>query len=185
MTNIYDFETSLFFINRKDPPVTLMMKSSGNCFTISTAESHILQKLSEDSGVVSKEDLIAVGWSNPEAIGENSLPVAVSNLRKVLRNEGVDIINLPRQGYKIEYPSLSNIKNIPTDEESPSQSLTVATTGIFPKAIKKAILVSYILFILMILHITFTLIEGWVIVDCIDSTPVKECHFDGSKYEIL
>ncbi|MFM2607262.1 helix-turn-helix domain-containing protein [Vibrio chagasii] len=185
MRKIDNFDNDLLCILRTDPPVTLVIKKSGNRFTISNAESHILQKLIEHKEVVSKDELLAVGWDNPEAIGENSLPVAVSNLRKVLKNEGLDITNLPRRGYKIDITSAEVCESPEINDKRPRGARIKLKLTALQKVLRKTIVFILALLTLLLLHISFTMIEGWVSVDCDNNKKVKMCQFEGNNYEIL
>lgn len=72
-------------------------------FSITIPESLILKKLLEESGgVVEKNTLICEAWGNPEVIGQNSLPVAITNLRKILDLVDIKIVNIPKIGYRLE-----------------------------------------------------------------------------------
>lgn len=76
-------------------------------FSITLPESCILEALLKNEQKMStKEELIIAAWGSPEIIGPNSLPVAITNLRKVLEIDNVKIINIPRKGYKINIPDL-------------------------------------------------------------------------------
>ncbi len=76
-------------------------------FSITLPESCILEALLKNEQQMStKEELIIAAWGSPEIIGPNSLPVAITNLRKVLELDNIKIINIPRKGYKINIPDL-------------------------------------------------------------------------------
>jgi len=79
----------------------------GKSFSITVPESYILKKLLKEQGsVVDKKGLICEAWGNPDIIGPNSLPVAITNLRKILDLVDIKIINVPRIGYRIELPDI-------------------------------------------------------------------------------
>lgn len=82
----------------------------GKSLPITSPEGEIIKKLHEHvNNVVSKEELIVAGWGNPETIGSNSLPVAITNLRKVLELEDIKIINIPRKGYLMKVPESEEV----------------------------------------------------------------------------
>ena len=98
-----------------------LIVESGKRYNITTKESDVLKTLVTNLGkVVSKDALIRAAWGNPEIIGSNSLPVAISNLRKVLEPEKIKIVNVPRQGYQLEVECMAS-------EEPHSEQVEEAT----------------------------------------------------------
>ncbi|MCG9660145.1 winged helix-turn-helix domain-containing protein [Vibrio mediterranei] len=76
--------------------------SSGASFPIKKSEYQILCKLLESHpSIVSHTILKTSGWGGRSIVGENSLPVAISNLRKILALEKIKIDNEPGVGYKL------------------------------------------------------------------------------------
>ncbi|QQX79838.1 winged helix-turn-helix domain-containing protein [Shewanella sp. KX20019] len=90
---------------------------SGVEYQLSSAEMLILTSMFASKGrVFSRDELLYIGWEG-RAISQNSLTVAIANLRKVIdvSNSGRFIITLPKQGYKIDgdvlvFPLKSEVK---------------------------------------------------------------------------
>ncbi|PMK03982.1 winged helix-turn-helix domain-containing protein [Vibrio sp. 10N.261.55.A7] len=79
-------------------------------FRITKPESKILIKLLRSEGnIVSNDDLLKAGWKDGIR-GSNSLPVAISNLRRPLNFFDIEIINIPKYGYQLNIGK-SNNKN--------------------------------------------------------------------------
>lgn len=102
-----------------------------NVYKLSLAESAILDFLLKKNGEYSsKEELLNVGWDS-RPISSNSLPVAITNLRKVLSDKDVGIINTPRVGYAIKIYSEMHIykgKKVPVVTETyntPPESIEI------------------------------------------------------------
>lgn len=73
-------------------------------YPISVPESKILQLLIKNTNKsIDKNSLIVSAWDHPDFIGPNSLAVAISNIRKILKYDDIIIINTPRIGYKLSY----------------------------------------------------------------------------------
>lgn len=80
-----------------------LILSNNKSFSITLPESAILESLiSSYPSISTKESLISSAWGSPDTIGPNSLPVAITNLRKVLKLDNINIVNTPRVGYKID-----------------------------------------------------------------------------------
>lgn len=93
-------------LKRSDSGAELILDNQKS-FSITLPESCILEALLKNEQQMStKEELIIAAWGSPEIIGSNSLPVAITNLRKVLELDNIKIINIPRKGYKINIPDL-------------------------------------------------------------------------------
>ncbi|WP_299012855.1 winged helix-turn-helix domain-containing protein [uncultured Photobacterium sp.] len=75
-------------------------ESSESFYKLSPSEANILSYLVDRNGqLVSKDELIAFGWKG-RVVGNNSLNVAIHNLRKVLSvSEDIKLENIPRRGY--------------------------------------------------------------------------------------
>lgn len=97
-------------------------------FSITLPESSVLKRLIEEKGkIVSREDLIIDAWGRADIIGPNSLPVAITNLRKVLDLNNIKIVNIPKKGYKLVQPSSETSS---PESNTPSQpSSTVSETA--------------------------------------------------------
>ncbi|ASI92614.1 winged helix-turn-helix domain-containing protein [Vibrio mediterranei] len=77
----------------------------GTTYHIKKAEYNILIALLDSHpSLVTTESLKLHGWGARNYTGDNSLPVAISNLRKLLSILKIEIINEPRKGYKIFIP---------------------------------------------------------------------------------
>ncbi|CAH7151178.1 Winged helix family transcriptional regulator [Vibrio chagasii] len=103
---IENFEVKLGnYIFRRDESGAKLELRDGKSFSVTLPESRILYKLIQTPGdVVDRDTLILEAWGSAEIIGSNSLPVAITNLRKVLRLENIQIINSPKKGYYIQIP---------------------------------------------------------------------------------
>ena len=103
---VESFEVPLgsYTFKRDESGARLTLKD-GKSFSITLPESRILYKLSQTpNDVVDKNTLILEAWGSAEIIGPNSLPVAITNLRKVLKLNNIQIINSPKKGYYIQIP---------------------------------------------------------------------------------
>ncbi|MGR5478187.1 winged helix-turn-helix domain-containing protein [Vibrio chagasii] len=104
-------------LKRSDSGAELILGNQKS-FSITLPESCILEALLKNEQQMStKEELIIAAWGSPEIIGPNSLPVAITNLRKVLELDNIKIINIPRKGYKINIPGLE-LEQSPEHEKS-------------------------------------------------------------------
>ncbi len=82
-----------------------LILSNKKSFSITAPESCILETLIKNDKLIStKEELVIAAWGSPDIIGSNSLPVAITNLRKVLKLDNIKIVNIPRKGYKLNIP---------------------------------------------------------------------------------
>lgn len=159
---------------------------NGKAFSITFPESLILQKLVENEGeVITKQELIVAAWGRPEIIGANSLPVAITNLRKILELSNIKITNLPRKGYKIDIPvcvekELSD--SLEAEHLSIPQLLNqTAEQGVLKQAIET--LKFYASFVLLafssyaVVYIAFS----WVKIDCYELGEVSVCSIKGES----
>lgn len=109
-------------LQRNDCGAKLIL-SNQKSFSITLPESSILEVLIKNDQLIStKDELIVAAWGSPEIIGSNSLPVAITNLRKVLELVNVKIVNIPRKGYKIQIPEFKASLNLPKEVDSPTQN---------------------------------------------------------------
>ncbi|MCY9829268.1 winged helix-turn-helix domain-containing protein [Vibrio chagasii] len=108
-----NFEVPLgSYIFKRDESGAKLQLKDGKSFSITIPESRILYKLIQTpNDVVDKNTLILEAWGSAEIIGPNSLPVAITNLRKVLKLKNIQIINAPKKGYYIQIPDLDS-KNV-------------------------------------------------------------------------
>ncbi|NOI79952.1 helix-turn-helix domain-containing protein [Vibrio tubiashii] len=162
-----------------------IIHGNGNSYSITIKEGEVLKNLLLSDGEVStKDELISAAWGNPEAIGSNSLPVAISNLRKVLEPESIKIINVPRKGYKLSFseapkrdqrisghqkssdaPSMNSVPQSDDDEELTNMSITRKLFAFFSAATT----------LLVLFYSAFS----WVSVSCSIENGTKVCAIDG------
>lgn len=91
-----------------------LILSNKKSFSITAPESCILETLIKNDKLIStKEELVIAAWGSPEIIGSNSLPVAITNLRKVLKLDNIKIVNIPRKGYKLNIPESESSLDFP------------------------------------------------------------------------
>lgn len=150
----------------------------GKSLPITAPEGEIVKKLYENSNeVVSKEELIIAGWGNPDTIGSNSLPVAITNLRKILELEGIKIVNIPRKGYLIKIPG-KNIGGAEAARDSASSSVSPEvnppsfTTSRQEKIRNHVALLTIMLSLLCVFYIAFS----WVTPTCEDIGENQVCY---------
>ncbi|CAH7149403.1 Winged helix-turn-helix transcriptional regulator [Vibrio chagasii] len=106
-------------LQRDDSGAQLIL-SNQKSFSITLPESCILEALiQKEESISTKEELIIAAWRNPDIIGPNSLPVAITNLRKVLELDSIKIVNVPRKGYKIHIPEFETSLDPPKQIKSP------------------------------------------------------------------
>ncbi|WP_261883635.1 winged helix-turn-helix domain-containing protein [Vibrio pelagius] len=80
----------------------ILKMPDGNVYAITLPEAYILKKLHSHTGsILSRKELEKAGWGENNSTGINSLAVAISNLRKILKLGGIKIVNEPKRGYKI------------------------------------------------------------------------------------
>lgn len=104
---------------QRDESGAQLILSNQKSFSITLPESCILETLIKKEQLIStKEELIISAWGNPDIIGPNSLPVAITNLRKVLELDSIKIVNIPRKGYKIHIPEFETSLDPPSGIES-------------------------------------------------------------------
>lgn len=75
---------------------------SGVTYRLSLAEVLILTSMLESKGnPFSRDELLNIGWKE-RVVSQNSLTVAIGNIRKVINVNEELIITLPKEGYKID-----------------------------------------------------------------------------------
>ncbi|ASI91793.1 helix-turn-helix domain-containing protein [Vibrio mediterranei] len=110
-------------LKRSDSGAELILGNQKS-FSITLPESCILESLiKNDRKISTKEELIIAAWGNPEVIGPNSLPVAITNLRKVLELDNIKIINVPKKGYKLHIPDIE----LSPEPKKPLETLNFST----------------------------------------------------------
>jgi DNA-binding winged helix-turn-helix (wHTH) protein len=103
---------------QRDESGAQLILSNQKSFSITLPESCILETLiQKEQSISTKEELIIAAWGNPDIIGPNSLPVAITNLRKVLELDSIKIVNIPRKGYKIHIPEFETSLDPPKQEK--------------------------------------------------------------------
>lgn len=110
-------------ILQRDESGAQLILSNQKSLSITLPESCILETLIKKEQLIStKEELIIAAWGNPDIIGPNSLPVAITNLRKVLDLDSIKIVNIPRKGYKIHIPEFETSLDPPRNIKLPRHS---------------------------------------------------------------
>lgn len=171
-------------LKRTEAGAEIMLKN-GKAFSITIPESYVLTKLVEGNGeVVTKDNLIIEGWGRVDIIGPNSLPVAITNLRKVLELVSVKIINVPRKGYRIYLPKEKNGK----------EDINLVGSGVTTVADERYLLPLKWEYILKISCITLVIIilmyflifigYSWVWVKCNVMGEIKVCYIVGNAQDI-
>ncbi len=130
-------------------------------YPISVPESKILQLLIENTNKsIDKNSLIVAGWDHPDFIGPNSLAVAISNIRKILKHDDIVIINAPRIGYKLSYKENEN----EIYQDNMRKENTVITND--SNRLKSVFLSSQIQLIIfsLLTYFILTVIHSWVII---------------------
>lgn len=163
--------------------------ANGKSYSVTTKEGDVLKTLNDHYGqVVDKESLIRAAWGNPDAIGTNSLPVAISNLRKVLEPENIFITNVPRKGYKLECSDdisptvtselpLSHTPKLKVVPKQPYHSAKKIHSTLLIW-LRRVSLVSTAFFtLLMAAYVLFS----WVSVSCQVVGGATVCHIEGDK----
>ncbi|AXN30598.1 winged helix-turn-helix domain-containing protein [Vibrio coralliilyticus] len=150
---------------RSDTGAQIMLDANKS-FSITIPESSVLKKLiTEKDSVVSKDDLIVEAWGRPDIIGPNSLPVAITNLRKVLEMDNIKIVNVPRKGYRLDFSEHESILK-PVEKESNNLEPLVFEANPISESISKAKLYLCFLTIIITLYSVFYIVFSWVSLDC-------------------
>lgn len=146
---------------------------NGSSMSLTHPESSILRCLYEHNGqVVNKHDLIVAGWGRPDIIGSNSLPVAMTNIRKVLKLVDIKITNVPKVGYRLDIPELSN------ELEEPTGTKTQARRNIPLSRISLFLSLCILGSLFIVLLFTFM---AWVRVDCHEIKNSTVCYNENEK----
>ena len=150
--------------------------ANGQRMSINCSEAMVLKELILHHGeVVPRKLLVRCGWGREEAIGCNSLAVAVSNLRKIVALDGVSIINVPRLGYRLEIAKCEKELVVSTVEK---HRLDKQPTRLAPLRSGVAI-VCGLLLLFWLISIVFYLYRSWVFVDCVDLENNIACDVGG------
>ncbi|WP_394247015.1 transcriptional regulator [Vibrio profundi] len=149
----------------KDESTSEIRFDNGKSISLTYPESSILRCLYEHRGkVVNKHDLIVAGWGRPDTIGSNSLPVAITNIRKVLKLAEIEIVNVPKVGYKLDIPKLSNgLKEDSNEIEEQRETTTQVRRNI---SLSRICLLSSICILGSLFMVSLFTFMAWVRVDC-------------------
>ncbi|HAS6207356.1 TPA: hypothetical protein I7182_15290 [Vibrio vulnificus] len=168
-------------IDKTQPVPVIYLKATGQKFSVSQPESRILQCLLEQQRIVPKDELLQAGWGRTEHLGEGSLPVAISNLRKVLKTANIDIINKPRVGYKIKQVNTPSPAIEIGDRINNTPEHTVKKTIIIDRLIANVIIIFLVTLWFLLLIDT---LNSWVYVSC-NTTENKEiCQMEEIIYDV-
>lgn len=144
----------------------ILKMPEGLSYVITLPEAYVLKKLSTEIGqLVSRKDLEQAGWGSLQATGVNSLAVAISNLRKILKLGKIEIINEPRRGYKlvidehIDNYSKINFINEPTNIET-KNTITKRNKLEFIFHMYSKLFISLSLMMISLVFILFFLFHG-------------------------
>ncbi|MBN3491880.1 winged helix-turn-helix domain-containing protein [Vibrio neptunius] len=151
-------------------------------FSITLPESSVLKKLITEKGnVVSKDDLIVEAWGRPDVIGPNSLPVAITNLRKVLEMDNMKIVNVPRKGYRLDLsehePTLESV-----EKESKNINLGILESNLISGSISKVKLYLCFISTMVTLYSVFYIVFSWVNLDCYTDSKTTVCTIEGEEF---
>ncbi|MGF1719096.1 helix-turn-helix domain-containing protein [Vibrio kyushuensis] len=163
----------------KDDSTSEIRLQNGKSFSLTHPESAILRCLYEhDGNVVSKYDLIIAGWGRPDIIGSNSLPVAMTNIRKILKLVEVEITNVPRIGYKLEIPQ-TELRATPSMDDTLQDGIQKASLHhVF------SIIIFYAVISITVLCILFVS-TSWVTTQCTVIDTVKVCYNSREKHQSI
>ncbi|RTZ17689.1 helix-turn-helix domain-containing protein [Vibrio aquaticus] len=175
------YEDEFLKIDRTKSSPIVYFQNTTHQFSISHPESRVLQCLLEQRETVSKATLLEAGWGRSEHLSENSLPVAISRLRKILKIANADIINTPRVGYKIEFSSVSS-ETIATPNDL---SLEASATHLRAINIKRTLFnIGIILMAGGLILLWVNTLGSWVYVSCNKQDEKEVCQIGGIIYEI-
>lgn len=151
--------------------------ANGKSLSLTQPESSILRCLHQNIGqIVSKQDLIVAGWGRPDIIGPNSLPVAMANIRKVLSLAEIEIVNVPKVGYKLEVP--------PKTSPSPEQSVPPTHKVKDKNYTRIALSILSLTTIISIAALGFFVYSSWVKIDCREIASVTFCVNKKDAFEM-
>ncbi|MDC5707369.1 winged helix-turn-helix domain-containing protein [Vibrio europaeus] len=177
-TECFDLRIGNCLLKRNESGAQIQLDDEKS-FSITIPESSVLKRLVEEDGqVVSRNDLIVDAWGRPDIIGPNSLPVAITNLRKILDLNNIKITNVPRKGYRID---LSEIQWAQPQEPS-SQETTLPppdNNPIYETWWERAKLAVAIGALLFCLYAAFYIVFSWVRVDCQTVGKATLCSIQG------
>lgn len=176
-TECFDLRIGNCLLKRNESGAQILLDNEKS-FSITIPESSVLRRLVEEDGeVVSRDDLIVDGWGRPDIIGPNSLPVAITNLRKILDLNNIKITNVPRKGYRID---LSEIQWTQAQESSSQETNFPPLYEAWWERAKLAIAIGALLFCL---YAAFYIVFSWVRVDCQKSGKATLCSIQGDNVD--
>nr|WP_236798152.1 winged helix-turn-helix domain-containing protein [Aliivibrio fischeri] len=148
----------------EDRPKILINNKS---YVITIPESKILKLLIENKNTsITKNDLIVTAWGHPDFIGPNSLAVAISNIRKIIKHDGLILKNIPKVGYKliIDEPIKHQNRTININHrERPLDNVALAkNSAIITKLTSSPI---QILIFSALTYFVLYLIHSWVLIN--------------------
>ncbi|MCK6263945.1 winged helix-turn-helix domain-containing protein [Vibrio sp. ZSDE26] len=163
----------------KDDSTSEIRLQNGKSFSLTQPESAILRCLYEHNGnIVSKHDLIIAGWGRPDIIGSNSLPVAMTNIRKILKLAEVEITNVPRIGYKLEIPPIE-LRVTPSMDDTPQKGVKK-----YQLSYAFSIVIFYAVLSMTVLCILFVS-TSWVTTQCTVIDMVNVCYNSREKHQSI
>ena len=182
-TECFDLRIGNCLLKRNESGAQILLDNEKS-FSITIPESSVLRRLVEEDGeVVSRDELIVDGWGRPDIIGPNSLPVAITNLRKILDLNNIKITNVPRKGYRID---LSEIQWAQAQEPSsqgiaipPPDNKDTSFPTLYETWWERAKLTIAIGALLFCLYAAFYIVFSWVRVDCQKSGKATLCSIQG------
>ncbi|MDC5840315.1 winged helix-turn-helix domain-containing protein [Vibrio europaeus] len=186
-TECFDLRIGNCLLKRNESGAQIQLDDEKS-FSITIPESSVLKRLVEEDGqVVSRNDLIVDAWGRPDIIGPNSLPVAITNLRKILDLNNIKITNVPRKGYRID---LSEIQCAQPQESSPQKTTLpppdnndTSFPPIYETWWERAKLAIAIGALLFCLYAAFYIVFSWVRVDCQKSGKATLCSIQGDSVD--
>ncbi|SON51955.1 winged helix-turn-helix domain-containing protein [Vibrio tapetis] len=176
-----------YVLKRTDVSAELVL-GNGSSFSITIPESCILNKLLQNENkVVTKESLILEAWGCADIIGPNSLPVAITNLRKILKLANVTIVNIPRKGYLIELPDVyinapveNSSHKVQVKSDPTEHSLKYSSKQTSHDYISSFSFYSSLVIIMFLLYVLFYIKLSWVEEECIMFDEGSVCFIKGN-----
>ncbi|MDN3609920.1 transcriptional regulator [Vibrio ostreicida] len=174
-------------LNRSDTGAEIVFDQN-KTFSITIPESSVLRKLiSEKNNIVSKDDLVIEAWGRTDIIGSNSLPVAITNLRKVLEMDNIKIVNVPRRGYRLDINESRPLSSKHSPEEINIDKSFFSQLNLGVNGIEKVKLYFSALVLISTFYSLFYVYFSWVDLSCRDFGHVSVCTIEGDNFnsEIL
>ncbi|GAD77816.1 winged helix-turn-helix domain-containing protein [Vibrio azureus] len=176
---------------KRDENGAYIILNNGKSISITIPESYILHKLiKQKNELVYRDELVIDAWGSIDIIGPNSLPVAITNLRKILDFDNIKIVNIPKQGYMIKLPEPKIVTEVQLDEDELEALSEINTLNIDRRSpnhysIYKTKRLYLTLFIfLSCLYIIFYLALSWISLGCQSVGNNSICFIDGENIDI-